>query len=199
MIGTLALTAFLLYLITGIAIVLFTRARAAVWDERANAAPFLKRFLFYLLVSSAAILMWPLFLRSWFSDSTTSSKRNELEPQNALDALIAMMYGNPPPPKTAQLADAIKIATEDLLGNVVSEDEVIAKATALDSSAIPYATHDLALAVALSFFKQPERFDQLKTVQLDARRMLLEWINAQAINMHLAKVFEDTLYELYKA
>lgn len=40
---------------------------------------------------------------------------------------------------------------------------------------MPYSTHDLALSVALNFFKRPEQIDHLKVTQLGARLLAIQW------------------------
>ena len=92
--------------------------------------------------------------------------------QNALDEFIFAVYGNPPPAKRADLEQAITLANELLMG-VVPQQEVRTHAVAIEDGSIPYSTHDLALSVALNFFKQPEYIPQLFTAQLLARMKAL--------------------------
>lgn len=119
-------------------------------------------------------------------------------PQTALDAIIRAMYGNPPPPKTASLEDAIQIASNELLGNLVSREEVGELGHSLYSSPIPYSTNDLAASIALHFFRQPERLKQLEDAQLMARLVVGTWAKQEQINLPLAAAFEGSLYERYK-
>lgn len=123
------------------------------------------------------------------------SKKN---PASVLDAIILAVYGNPPPPKTANLNEAIQIAHDELLMGVVSKEAVIKSATELDAGPIPYSTHDLALSVALNFFKQPDLVPQLGDAQLVARMMALDWVSQKKVSPPLVQSFENTLYELYK-
>ena len=76
------------------------------------------------------------------------------KPQNALDEYIFAVYGNPPPAKRANLEQAITLASELLMG-IVPEQDVRTHAVALEAGPIPYSTHDLAISVALNFFKEP--------------------------------------------
>jgi hypothetical protein len=53
---------------------------------------------------------------------------------------------------TARLGDAVRIAGEDLLIDLVPREEVAALAADLYRGLIPYSTNDLAVSVALNFF-----------------------------------------------
>lgn len=117
--------------------------------------------------------------------------------QNALDEFIFAVYGNPPPPKRANVEQAIVLANELLMG-VISEPAVRRQAIALNEGPVPYSTHDLALSVALNFFKQPEHIPQLFTAQLMARMKALEWQQAGLVVPMLLQSFEHVLYKLYK-
>lgn len=119
------------------------------------------------------------------------------KPTNALDEFIFAVYGNPPPPKRANLKQAIQLASELLVGHV-DERSISRQAIALSDGPIPYSTHDLALSTALNFFRQPAYFKQLFEAQLFARMKLLEWLEQGCIAPALAKSFEDVLYNLYK-
>ena len=117
--------------------------------------------------------------------------------ESAMDVFIRAVYGDPPPPKRAKLSEAVELANELLMG-VVSEREILAVATQLSNGPIPYSTHDLALSVALNFFKDPARIPTLGTAQLMARMSMLEWIQEKKVAPMLAESFENTLYKLYK-
>ena len=119
------------------------------------------------------------------------------KPETAMDVFIRSIYGDPPPPKRAVLSEAIDLANELLMGEV-SEQDIIIQATQLNSGPIPYSTHDLALSVALSFFKKPELIPRLGSAQLMARMSMLEWFDEKKVAPILVKSFEDTLYKLYK-
>ncbi len=67
----------------------------------------------------------------------------------ALDEFIFAIYGNPPPPKRANVEQAIALACVELLLGVIDQREVRGHALALAATPIPYSTHDLALSVAL--------------------------------------------------
>lgn len=80
----------------------------------------------------------------------------------------------------------------------VEESEVAAQTKELSSGPIPYSTHDLALSVALNFFKRPEYIPRLQMAQMIARLKMVEWLEAGYVMPVLAKSFEDALYRLYK-
>ncbi len=117
--------------------------------------------------------------------------------ESAMDVLIRTIYGNPAPAKRAKLAEAVELANE-LLKGIVSEREVMALAAQLNSGPIPYSTHDLALSVALNFFKDPGRIQSLRDAQLMARMTMIEWLQADKVAPLLVQSFESTLYKLYK-
>ena len=123
-------------------------------------------------------------------------RKSRAKPPTALDAFVHMAYGNPPPAKTARLDEAVRIAADQFLLGLVRRQDVVDLATKLDRWPIPYSTNDLAVSIALNFFRQPARFDQLRNAQLAARTKLLEWMLDKKVNPVLAKAFEDTLYEL---
>ena len=120
------------------------------------------------------------------------------KPTNALDALIVTLYGDPPPPKRADVNSAIQLAHQELLGGAISNREVSDVAAALSSGPIPYSTHDLALSVALHFFKQEDRIEHLQGAQMNARLLALEWAKDKKVVPMLLGSFEDTLYRLYR-
>lgn len=119
------------------------------------------------------------------------------KPQNALDEFIFAIYGNPPPVKRANVGQAVEIASDLLVGRI-DEKEVSRQAIALNDGPIPYSTHDLALSVALNFFKQPENVPQLFEAQLLARMKMLEWLEKGLVAPMLVQSFENVLYKLYK-
>lgn len=120
------------------------------------------------------------------------------KPETALDVFIHTVYGNPPPRKTAEVEASIQLAREELLCGLVNELDVTRVATELNSGPIPYSTHDLAVSVALTFFKQPERMEHLFDAQLLARLKVSEWAEQRKVVAPLAEAFEDVLYRLYR-
>ena len=124
--------------------------------------------------------------------------KKKKKPENVLDQFIFTVYGYPPPPKRADIKVATALAFEELLMGTIEQSEVSEQTKALSSGPIPYSTHDLALSVALNFFKQPECIPHLHMAQMMARLKMLEWLKAGYIVPVLAKSFEDTLYKLYK-
>ena len=120
------------------------------------------------------------------------------KPASVLDNMILAMYGDPPPPKTANVDEAVQLASEQLLMGAVALAAVKKLAADLESGPIPYSTHDLAVSVALSFFKQPSLMPRLTNAQLYARMQVLEWANEKKVVAPLAMSFEQVLYKLYK-
>ena len=117
---------------------------------------------------------------------------------NALDEFIFAVYGNPPPAKRANIETAITLAFDELLMRNVNQSEVRAVATELNAGPIPYSTHDLALSVALNFFKRPEYMQRLQTAQMFARLKTVQWFQEGLVVPVLVKSFEEVLYKLYK-
>jgi hypothetical protein len=118
-------------------------------------------------------------------------------PHGQIDEFIFAVYGNPPPAKRANVSQAVSLASE-LLMNMVDEQEVHRRATALSDGPIPYSTHDLAIATALDFFTTPEHVPQLVVAQFSACMKVLEWHRAGLALPVFASTFEDGLYQLYK-
>lgn len=117
--------------------------------------------------------------------------------ENAMDVLIKTIYGDPPPAKRANVSEAIELASI-LLMNQVPSETTSRLAQELYQGPMPYSTHDLALSVALHFFKDPEYVDQLRSAQLMARLSMLGWFQEGKVAPLLMKSFEDTLYKMYK-
>lgn len=119
------------------------------------------------------------------------------KPKNALDEFIFAIYGNPPPVKRANVGHAVELAS-DLLAGVIDEKEVSRQAVALNDGPIPYSTHDLALSIALNFFKQPGNTPHLYEAQILARMKMLEWLDKGLVAPMLVQSFESVLYKIYK-
>jgi hypothetical protein len=120
------------------------------------------------------------------------------EPSTLMDQIIVAIYGDPPPKRSADLNTAIQLAYQELLVEVISKDEVTKIANALYDGPMPYSTHDLALSVALNFFKRPKQIEHLRDAQLTARLLALQWTKERKVVRPLPQSFEDTLYKLYK-
>lgn len=117
----------------------------------------------------------------------------------AMDGVIRAVYGDHPPAKSADLERAVTIAHEDLLCEVVPISEVQRVASGLFAGPMPYSTHDLSVATALSFFKDPALVEHLKgEIQVGARLRVLNWMKAGKVAPGVLKIFEDTLYRVYK-
>jgi hypothetical protein len=117
---------------------------------------------------------------------------------SAMDSVIRAVYGDNPPAKSADLERAITIAHEDLLAEQVPIAEVRRIASGLAAGPIPYSTYDLSVAAALSFFKNPDLLDRLNEIQMGARLRVLNWMKDGKVAPGVLKIFEDTLYRVYK-
>jgi hypothetical protein len=122
------------------------------------------------------------------------------KPQTLMDQMIIAIYGDPPPAKSAELTTAIELAHQELLGGLISEREVSEVATELYKGPMPHSTHDLALAVALNFFRRPEQIPRLAAVQLTARMLALQWAKdpQKRVPAAVLQSFEECLYRRYK-
>lgn len=120
------------------------------------------------------------------------------KPKTALDAFIFAVYGNPPPPKRADVDQAVELACDKLLLGLVDREAVRENVSALAATPIPYSTHDLAISATLNFFKDPRFIPLLGTAQLAARIQAITWTKEGMVVAPLMKSFEDTLYKLYK-
>lgn len=121
------------------------------------------------------------------------------KPKTALDSFITAVYGDPPPQKRANVSEATRLASEELLMGNIDSSEVTQLAEDLASGPIPYSTQDLALSVALNFFQQPECMERLRGAQMMARLKMVEWLQEGLVAPMIVKSFEDVLYKLYKA
>lgn len=125
--------------------------------------------------------------------------QKKIKPKNALEEFIVAVYGNPPP-KTgrADCSEAINLAFEELLDEVVDQSEVAKQARELFAGPIPYTTHDLALSTAVWFYKSAECTSELASAQMLARLTVLGWLKEGKVQPALVKSFENDLYNLYK-
>ncbi len=147
-----------------------------------------------LVIPSAIAVFLVALAFNWFF---TAPKILPRKPRNALEAMIFEIYGNPPPPNSADPVQATRLASEQLKG-VVSLDEVRRETLQLNSSDFPYTTHELALSVMLKFFKSQELVTSLANLQLQARMTALQWFSDGKINRMLLEAFENELYTRYK-
>jgi hypothetical protein len=122
---------------------------------------------------------------------------NQKKTENVMDVLVKAIYGDPPPPKRANVSEAIGLAEEMLLGKV-SNESISRIAHELYDGPMPYSTHDLALSAVLNFIKNPDYTENLREAQLMARLSMLEWLQEGKVAPLLVKSFEDTLYKMYK-
>lgn len=119
---------------------------------------------------------------------------------SAMDELIKAIYGDKPPRKSADVAQAVRLAADDLLCGTTDRDRLMRLAKELDAGPIPYSTHDLAVSIALRIFKDADAVarEDLFTAQLTARLAALEWAKEGKVAPALLGAFEQTLYKLYK-
>jgi hypothetical protein len=123
---------------------------------------------------------------------------NKKKPPSVLDSAAKVLYGDPLPPKRADLEVAIELAYHNLLADKIPKEEVSLKAKELNAEPIPFSTNDLALSVALSYFKLPSSISLLQEAQLTARLQMIKWLQEESIHPQLARSFESVLYKLYK-
>jgi hypothetical protein len=123
--------------------------------------------------------------------------KRKKKPATALDEMIFAIYGNPPPEKRANVTQAVEIAM-DLLAGEVDEKDISRQAIALNDGPVPYSTHDLGLAVAMSFFQKQENIPRMFQAQLMTRMKMLDWHGKGLVAPMLVQSFEGTLYRLYK-
>lgn len=141
----------------------------------------------------------------WQTLLITSSRRTDgmfgifgkKKRETVLDSLVRAVYCDTPPGKRADVEHAVQLAQE-LLANRIGENEIARHTRALDAGPIPYSTHDLAMSVALHFFKQPQHVPHLFETQLLARMKMLEWLTQGLVAPMLVQSFETTLYRIYK-
>jgi hypothetical protein len=119
-------------------------------------------------------------------------------PRTAMDQLIQSIYGDNPPSKRANLGEAVVAANDELLLGLIGREQVEKIAAGLHNGPVPYSTEDLALSTALNFYRQPDKVLTLKQAQLMARMRALEWLQERKAAPVLVKIFEDSLYKIYK-
>ena len=68
---------------------------------------------------------------------------------SAMDDLIKAVYRDEPPWKSADVAQAVRLAANDLLCGTTDLDRLMSLAKELYAGPIPYSTHDLAISLAL--------------------------------------------------
>jgi hypothetical protein len=134
-----------------------------------------------------------IMLKSDITPSNTSNKKKSLMDDFTTAAKVKGGKLN-----TTSLNQSIKMAHEQLLGEIVPKAKVTAIAQKLNDGPMSYSHDDLAFSVALNFFKNKAYIDSLSTQQMVARLTLIESINKKMINPLLAAAFEDALYKLYK-
>ena len=162
-------------------------------EPQAHNIPRWKLIAFSYAIALGIIILWPVLI---VSAARTEASMNK--PVTAMDAIIRLCYGENPPPKSANMQDAARIAYEELLLKAVSASDVLALTKSLFNGPIPYSTHDLAVSVSLHFFKNPEMLMRLREAQLNARLTVLEWAKEGKVVGVIAATFEDVLYNRYR-
>lgn len=124
--------------------------------------------------------------------------KSKRQPATAMDAFIEAAYGKKTK-KTADLSEAISLASENLLDGVFKREAVTRMAIDLYNGPVPYSTHDLAAAVALAILRKVpiEQREQLGGTQIKARQTVVSWLVEGKVVPLLAKTFEDALYHDY--
>jgi len=112
---------------------------------------------------------------------------------SVMDGLIKAFGSGP---KSADLDVSVHMAYT-LLEHRVDAHVVSDTAQRLFEGPIPYSTHDLAVATALRFLKDPQLQDKLKDVQWDVRRRVGQWQKEGKVDALLADSFEAVLTARY--
>jgi hypothetical protein len=127
----------------------------------------------------------------------TAPKVVPRKPKSAFDLAIFAMYGNPPPPNTADHVQAASLAAE-FLGGVVSNDEISGAAIQLNNKDMPFNSHSLAVAVLLHFLRRKDLMPRLAMAQMGARLAVAMWCHEGKVNQILAESFENVIYKDYQ-
>jgi hypothetical protein len=114
-----------------------------------------------------------------------------------MDGLVKLASNNHAPKKTANLDDAIRLADQTLLQQRIPLTSVVEKAKQLFNGPMPYSTHDLAVATALGYLKDPELLQTFRDVQSNARNEVARWQREGRLNPMLAETFEAVLESRY--
>ncbi|MDD3620715.1 MAG: hypothetical protein RBR09_00145 [Desulfobulbaceae bacterium] len=113
-----------------------------------------------------------------------------------MNEFILSVYGNPPPPKRANLDEAITVAAKEILMGIVDRQEVRKLAEIQHSGPIPYSTHDLALSVATSFFDHPDYAESLKDFRALVLLQSIMWFQEGLVAPVWVENFEKILTKL---
>ncbi len=205
------------YVTTGLELALFTRASAVIKEsiiisgiaDGSNTVWIVTTFR--VAVYFAYVVSWPISVPRIFLKKNAGLASHYVgeektmfglfgkkkEPASVMDAFVQSMYGNSPPPKTANLDQAIQIAFDQLLSNRIDKQEISKVATDLYNGPMPYSTHDLAISVALHFFIQPERILLLDGAHMLASMKARQWFEEQSLNIRIFESLSNKLYELY--
>jgi hypothetical protein len=114
-----------------------------------------------------------------------------------MDGLVKLASNSHVPKTTANLDDAIRLADQTLLQQRIALTSVVEKAKQLFNGPMPYSTHDLAVATALGYLKDPELLQTLRDVQSNARNEVARWQREGRLIPMLAETFEAVLESRY--
>lgn len=133
---------------------------------------------------------WIEIMFKIFRKKTDAEKLQEIK-KNTLKSLSMLA---PEGPK-ADVESAADMAYELLLSRVIDKDAIREESRRLVKQKIPLSTQDLALIIALVYFKKPELRELLRETQLKARMQMLLWMHDKSVNPLIVKTFEGTLYK----
>jgi hypothetical protein len=121
------------------------------------------------------------------------------KPATAMDAFVEVTYGRNAR-KTANVVEAVALASNELLLGRFDKNEITELATALNNGPVPYSTHDLAASIALGLLRKAPKESRkgLFDVQLKARLTVGIWASEGKVVKPLAEAFEQALYKDYQ-
>lgn len=140
------------------------------------------------------------FSRTSQADKQVNDMFGTLEkktPGNVLQEDFAL-YGDPAQPEKANLQEAITIAGDELLMGRVERREVQRQAEALYATQVFSSTHDLALSVAMNFYRQPGYIPCLDDGKIIALLKVIHWYQEGLVMQALLENFAKILCVLYE-
>jgi hypothetical protein len=119
-------------------------------------------------------------------------------PGNVSEEDAFALYSNPGQPEKANLEEAITIAGEELLMGRVERQEIQRQAQTLYATPVSYSTHDLALSIAMNFYRQPGNIPYLDDFKIIALLKVIHWYQKGLVMQVLLENFEKILCVLYE-
>jgi hypothetical protein len=119
-------------------------------------------------------------------------------PGNVSEEDAFALYSNPGQPEKANLEEAITIAGEELLMGRVERQEIQRQAQTLYATPVSYSTHDLALSIAMNFYRQPGNIPYLDDFKIIALLKVIHWYQEGLVMQVLLENFEKILCVLYE-